>query len=309
LALLPLFRPKKIILFALFLFSLFWSAMVVSWHYPFSRTLQRRLQPSLLDFVHPPFPQAEKASPPVLSAKNYLLLDVATNTSLLELNSREKIYPASITKLATALTALNIYPLDEIVVVPEVYDEGKVMDLAIGEKLTVRSLVSALLVYSANDAAYNLAAHHPDGVSGFINQMNLLVKKYRLENTHFVNFDGIHHPDHYSSVYDLAQIGRLAIKNSIVRDIVKSQKIVVTDIDNLYRHELTSTNELLGVIPEVQGLKTGYTLEAGGCFIGLLNFADHEVISVVAQSPDRFTDTRALIDWARQHLYWTSFQP
>jgi D-alanyl-D-alanine carboxypeptidase len=276
----------------------------------FPKSLSQTSTSTLLDnYQHPLIPKAVTNKKPELTAEDYILIDNTTNTILLSQNPNNRIYPASITKLATALTALNIYPLDELVTVKDAYKNGQVMDLVPGETLTVKSLVSALLVHSANDSAYNLAAHHQNGVSGFVKEMNLLISKYGLKNTHFVNFDGLQDPDHYSTVYDLAQLGRIAIKNSVIRETVKNKNIVVTDVTGKIVHNLGSTNELLGVAPEIEGLKTGWTPDAGGCFIALINLHGHEMISVVAQSTDRFADTVKIIDWAKQNVTWSAYQP
>lgn len=261
----------------------------------------------LTQYQHPLVPSVLKTSPPSLVAQSYILVDVATNEVLLSKNSSARIYPASLTKLATALTALNIYPLDEVVSVGSTYSEGKIMDLKKGENITIQSLVSALLVYSANDSAYNLASHHRDGTAGFVTEMNLIAQKYNLKNTNFINYDGIHSPSHYSTAYDLSQLGRLAIKNPVIRDTVKNKKLIVTDITGQISHQLDSTNELLGVIPEIQGLKTGWTPEAGGCFISLINIDGHEIIGVVAQSEQRFEDTQKLIYWAKENIGWLPY--
>jgi len=87
------------------------------------------------------------------------------------------------------------------------------------------------------------------------------------------------------------------------------QNITVEDVDHTIKHELTSTDELLDSIPEIEGLKTGWTPEAGGCFIGLINLNGHYLISVVAQSTDRFADTKSLIDWAKNNVFWQTYQP
>jgi len=266
--------------------------------------------PILLDsYQHPPVPHLSADVKPQLFAANYILIDNATNTILLSYNPNSRIYPASITKLATALTALNIYPLDELVSVKDVYDNGQNMDLIPGETLTVKTLVSALLVHSANDAAYNLALHHQNGIVGFVKEMNLVASKNGLRNTHFTNFDGLQDPAHYSTVYDVAQLGRLAIKNPVIRETVKNKNITVTDITGKISHTLESTNELLGVVPEIEGLKTGWTPEAGGCFIALINIGGHELISVVAQSSDRFADTTKIVEWAKAAIFWSPYQP
>jgi D-alanyl-D-alanine carboxypeptidase (penicillin-binding protein 5/6) len=258
-------------------------------------------------YQHPLIPVVKPDKNPEIQAQNYILIDNDTNTVLLSKNPHDKVYPASITKLATALTALNIYPLDEVVTVNQTYTEGQVMDLKVGENITIRSLISALLVHSANDAAFNLANHHPQGIVGFVSQMNSMTQKYGLTGTKFVNFDGIHNSEHYSTVYDLAELSRIAIKNPIIKSTVKNKKITVADVDNKEIRILDSTNELLDIVSEVEGLKTGWTPEAGGCFVGLININGHYLISVVAQSPDRFSDTRKIIDWSKQNISWQPY--
>lgn len=249
-------------------------------------------------------PIVKLVNKPQTTTQNYILVDVTTNKILVSQNANDRIYPASTTKLTTALTALNIYSLDEVITIDEEYSEGQNMGLKIGEKITVKSLVSALLVYSANDAAYTLAKHHPQGFDGFINQMNLLAKKYNLKNTNFTNVDGLQNENHYSSVYDLSQIGRIVIQNNIVKNTVKNTEITVSSVDGSTQHYLTTTDELLKTTPEIEGLKTGWTPEAKGCFVGLINLNGHYLISVVAQSDDRFQDTKNILNWAKQNISW-----
>lgn len=297
--------PDFLILFLIIIINLFWLPTFSYWSiYPKNSFLTKNS--SLLSFNFPDTPIIKLANNPVLNTDTYILIDVTTNKILTSKNINQKIYPASTTKLATAITALNLYPLDEIVTVDQIYEEGKIMELQLGERITVKSLVQALLVYSANDSAYTLAKHYQGGVSGFVFQMNSLMSKYNLNDTHFVNVDGIHNDNHYSTVYDLSQLGRLAIKNPIVRDVVKNQNLTVTDVSGQIKHEITSTNELLGTIPEIIGLKTGWTPEAKGCFIGLISLDGHEIISVVANSDDRFQDTKTLLSWLKQNVYWQS---
>lgn len=292
-----------IIIFLVLILNLIWLPTFSFWRiYPKNNFITQNDQ--LLKFQSPDKPVIKLINPPLLNSDNYILVDVATNKILISKNPDQKIYPASTTKLATAITALNLYPLDEVVTVNQVYQEGKVMDLQLMEKITVRSLVEALLVYSANDSAFTLASHYQQGISGFVPQMNLLMSKYGLINTNFVNVDGIHDQNHYSTVYDLSQLGRLAIQNPIVREVVKNKELTVTDITGEIKHQIVSTNELLGIVPEIIGLKTGWTPEAKGCFIGLIDINGHQVISVVAQSDDRFQDTKTLIDWLKQNISW-----
>jgi len=263
---------------------------------------------NIFAFKHPPQPVVIVKNKPQLSTSYYILLDNDTNQIIISRNERARIYPASTTKLDTAITALNIYPLEEVVTIPSDYIDGKIMELKTGEKVTIKTLVAGLLIYSANDAAFNLANHYPQGISGFVNQMNNLVSKYGLKNTHFVNFDGLHNLDHYSTPYDLAQLGRLASQNPTLRQYVKTKSMDLSDIYDQNFYHVTTTNELLEVVPEVEGLKTGWTPEASGSFIGLLNINGHYLISVVAQSEDRFNDTKILLDWAKNNLTWRTYQ-
>lgn len=262
----------------------------------------------IFSFKHPPQPVITNLNKPQLSTNYYILIDNDTNQILASGNEHSRIYPASTTKLATALTALNIYPLEEVITISEDYIDGKVMELKAGDKVTIKTLVAGLLIDSANDAAFNLANHYPQGISGFVDQMNALVQKYGLKDTHFVNFDGLHDENHYSTPYDLAQLARLAIQNSTLRHFVKIKSMDLGDIYGQKIYKVFSTNELLGVVPEVEGLKTGWTPEASGCFIGLLNINGHSLISVVAQSEDRFNDTKILLNWAKENLSWRMYQ-
>lgn len=254
----------------------------------------------ILDKIKPNITISQNPKPENIDGECYLLLVADTNQILLEKNPDLKIYPASTTKLVTALTALNIYPKDEIITVENAYSEGKNMSLSPGEQLTVDSLVKALIVYSANDAAYVLGNHHPKGMAGFIDSMNNLVGRYSLTHTHLMNADGVDNQNHYSSCYDLSQIARLAIKYPPIVNAAQSSEITVTDISGKIIHKLETTNELLGKLPEISGLKTGWTPQALGSFIGLINYRNLQFISVVATSHDRFGDTSKLIDWLKK---------
>lgn len=302
---------KKIISFNLFrrrhfyyglIFGIAFCLTFLPISYRYTRTSK------IFSFEHPLQPVIIGKNKPQLSTNYYVLIDNDTNQIIVSQNEHSRVYPASTTKLATALTALNVYPLEEVVTIPQAYSDGKVMELQAEEKVTIKTLVAGLLIYSANDAAYNLANHYPQGVAGFVGQMNNLVAKYGLKDTHFVNFDGLHSPEHYSTPYDLAQLGRLASQNPTLRQYVKTKSMDLSDIYGQTIHHVTSTNELLGVAPEVEGLKTGWTPEASGSFIGLLNINGHYLISVVAQSEDRFNDTKILLDWAKNNLTWRTYQ-
>lgn len=241
-------------------------------------------------------------APDNLKTNIYLLQDVQTGQVLVQSNSSLRAYPASTTKLLTAITALNIYPLDEVVTVTQEYRDGKVMGLKLGERLKISDLISALLIYSANDAAYTLANHHPEGVAGFVKSMNQYAQKLNLTSTHFQNVDGTDDPNHYTTAANLSQIGRLAWQNPVVKATVGKTEITLSDLDHKYTHKLTTTNELLGKTPEIIGLKTGWTPTAGESFVGLIHYDNRDFISVVMQTTDRFGDTLKLLSWLKQSI-------
>lgn len=238
-----------------------------------------------------------------LNSKNYILLDASTNQILVSSNQDERIFPASTTKMATALTALNLYPLDEIVTITSSYTNGKTIGLKIGEKITIRSLIQALLIHSANDAATALANHNPQGYAGFVAAMNALVAKLNLSHTHFVNVDGVDNPDHFSSVYDLAQLARLIVQYPFVLETTRTSSMVISDQSNQIHHQLQTTNELLGKEPEIIGLKTGWTPQAGESFVGLISYHNRLFISVVGNSTSRFADTLVILNWLRAQTF------
>jgi len=256
-------------------------------------------------FEHPQTPVVDEEVAISLGAQSFIVVDVDTNIILAQKKVDLRVYPASTTKLVTAMTALNVFPLDETVKTEE-FLEGKNMGLVNDDELTVRDLVEAILIHSANDAAHNLAKHHSGGVAGFIAEMNKLVKKNGLKNTHFTNFDGIHDQNHYSSAYDLAQIARLALKNKVITESAKiKSKKITSKLGNKYF--LETTNELLGSVAEIEGLKTGWTPEAGGCFIGLIRIGDKLVLSVILNSQDRFADTKTVVDWLKKSVSWQDY--
>ncbi len=260
----------------------------------------------LIDYKHPPQADVKEGKAGEnLQAINYILVEAMTNKVLLARNEFSRIYPASTTKLVTAMTALNLYPLEEVIKINNNYKEGKVMGLVTGEQISVMNLVSGLLIHSANDAALGLASNY--GTEKFMVQMNQLVKRLGLSDSHFENPDGVHNPNHYTTVYDLAQIARQAIKNNTIRQMAKTQNLEVSDLTGKIKHQLISTNELLGKRKEVVGLKTGWTPEAGGCFVAVFKVNGREMLSVVAQSPDRFGDTEKLINWAEENISWVSY--
>ncbi len=246
----------------------------------------------------------ETPLPEGLTAASFLVMDALTGTVAEGKNIHWRLAPASLTKIPAAIIALRKYRLNQVVTVQEEYTVGKIMGLKQGEEIDINGLLHGLLIHSANDAAYTLAGQNEQERQEFVNQMNQLVRDYGLENSHFVNFGGEQDLGHLSSGFDLAHLARLGLKNSIFKDLVQSPEGTIYDQSGRIEHKLETTNELLAELENVKGVKTGWTPQAGECLISLVYLDDHPVVTVVLGSEDRFEDSRKLINWAKQSLFW-----
>jgi D-alanyl-D-alanine carboxypeptidase (penicillin-binding protein 5/6) len=175
---------------------------------------------------------------------------------------------------------------------------GSVVDFEVGEQFRVGDLVRAMLISSGNDAAISLADHYKDGYEGFVHLMNQEAIDLGLKETHFVDVSGLDAPEHYSTAYDLSLLMAKAIQNPLIRKFVAKKTDVVTSLDGMHTHKLVNTNELLGWIPGVIGIKTGTTDMAQECLATLVH-RDRDMIIVVLGSQDRFGDTIKIIDLLR----------
>ena len=235
------------------------------------------------------------SNPPSVSAKHILILDMATRYPLYSKSADARIYPASTTKMITALVAEDYFQLDRIITVSQSYPEGQDIGLLPGEKLTVEQLLYALLVQSANDAAEILAENYPGGRQGFVSAMNSRAQNLHLKNTRFLNPTGLDEEGHYSTALDLARIAIELLRDSRLAKIVSTENAVVSTPES--PHVLTNVNELLGKVEGVLGVKTGFTDLAGESLITLVDRQDRQVLVSILGSEDRFGDTRRLIDW------------
>ncbi len=245
-----------------------------------------------------------------LSAKSFLVVDVDSGAVLLSQNETVSLAPASITKIMTALVSMDYYSKDQLLRVKSEYLVGRNMGLRQGEVLTVFDLYLGLMVHSANDAAFVLADNYPGGVDKFIEAMNQKAADLGFSRTHFSNFDGEEDLDHYATALDIGRLARLVLENELLSTIIEVDKAVVWDIDGVFEHQLETTNKLLGVVPEIRGMKTGWTNQAGECFVSYFQLEDGDkarrLITVILGSNDRFGETRILLDWVKKNVFWTS---
>lgn len=261
--------------------------------------------------------QTEPPNPDSLSCYSAVLIEPESGEILYEKNGDKKIYPASTTKVVTALLALKNLDLDKSITVPQdfPYVDGSSMYLLPGETFTVREYLEALLVHSANDAAYLLGLEMSGGdINKYIDMMNETVAKLGCTNTHFVNPHGLHDDNHYSTARDMARIACDAMKIEEFRRIVKMPGISLHETAQTpEKRSYYSTNRFLWsnskiiykdkYIPIkydiIEGVKTGYTLEAGNCLISSAYKDGVRLICAVykASGFEMYKDSRIILDY------------
>ena len=250
-----------------------------------------------------------KVPAPAVTARGVIVIDADSKAILYEKNPDLKLLPASTAKIMTALIVLENYSLNEVITIEPIDSEPVTMGLQPGEKITVENLLYGLLVGSANDAALALARRFPTGEAGFIAAMNLKAKSLRLRDTQFTNPVGFDNFGQYTTVHDLSLLTAEAIQSAVFKRLVSTISITVTDVDHTVSHELTNLNLLLGQVSGLSGVKTGFTQLAGECLVTLVQRQNHQIITVVLGSSDRFGDTRQLIDWGFANFNWQELSP
>jgi D-alanyl-D-alanine carboxypeptidase len=247
--------------------------------------------------------------PSDLTATGIVIQDIDSGAFLYKLNSEESLSPASTTKLLTALVILDHFKLDDVMTVKNLVTDGQMMGLVLGEKITVENLLYGALIHSGNDAAYTLADNYPGGVDAFVVQMNDKAAKLGLSKSHFTNPIGYDDPAHKMTPHDLSLLAGAAINNPVIAKMVAIPTITISDITHTQFHNLKNVNQLLGKIPGVSGIKTGWTEAAGENLVTLIERNNHRIILVVLRSKDRFGETARLIDWVFANFQWQEYGP
>ncbi len=242
-----------------------------------------------------------------VTAGGVVIEDVDSGVVLYQRNSYEPFAPASTTKILTALVALDAYNLDDVLTIKTLQNNGQTMKLVAGERMSVENLLFGTLIQSGNDAAWALAENYPGGVEAFVGAMNEKAKALHLTQSRFTNPVGFDDPNHTMTPMDLVRLATVALSNKTIAKMVAIPQITISDITHTYFHHLTNVNQLLGKIPGVGGIKTGWTEEAGENLVTLVERAGRRIIIVVLKSQDRFTDTTHLIDWVFTNHRWEAF--
>lgn len=240
-----------------------------------------------------------------LTAQAYLVMDIDSRTILVEKNSQIPLPPASTTKLMTALVALEAYDLNDVLEISSMAaEENDGGGLFPHEQLTVRDLLTGMLISSANDSAYALAENFPGGEETFVTRMNKNSQELNLASTVFRNPAGYDEPPNVSSARDLSVLMLEIINHPAIMERLSLDRAVVYNTNRTIRHFLFTTNELLGRDPRVVAGKTGTTPLAGEVLISLAEQAGRRLLIVTMGSQDRYADTVLLLNWLEQNFKW-----
>lgn len=280
-----------ILFFILFLFnpgnSLYVRLFSTIKKFPETKTQQKAIS----------IPVVNKYVVPKVSAGAVYIIDLQSGTPLYTKKEHIRFLPASTTKIITALAAYDKFKLNSVLTVKRVINEGQVVGFVQGEKITFENVLYGLLVHSGNDAAYVIADNYPGGYDQFIIDMNKKAKSLFMNNSRFENPAGLDAVGQYVTAFDLSLAGRKLLQNEELAKIVSTKSITISDTTFAHFHPLNNVNKLLGEIPGIGGLKTGYTIEAKENLVTFYTHNKHEYMIVILKSEDRFEDTRAVVQW------------
>ena len=242
---------------------------------------------------------AAPAAPPATSAAAVVVMEQSSGRVLHSSNMNAELYPASTTKIMTALLTLENMELDDKITLPQNYvNVGETsLGLKPGARQTVEELLMAMMLRSANDAAQALAIGVAGSVEAFADMMNAKAAELGMKHSHFVNPHGLHNSKHYSSAYDLAIVARAALEHEEFRRIINTDSFTVKKVNGEEDFRVGNRNGLLPRYQYADGVKTGYTRQAGNCFVSSATKDGMQLIAVVLNSSDIYAEAEALLEW------------
>lgn len=283
---------------------LIFHAFLYSPHFSGLPVLKPKLYPSA-SVLTLPVKRLGAGDMPVLGAQAYIVIDPISGEVLTERNPDAVLPPASTTKIMTAMVVLEHMDLTSVITVDKkALSDGSVIHLVPGEKMRVKEMLEGMLIHSGNDAASELAFAYPGGTDAFIAAMNETAKSLHMYHTQYMNPTGLMQDGHVTTVRDLLILSRFAMSNPTFAGIVRIKEMDIASIDGKHVHHIGSTNALLGSIEGVEGIKTGWTEEAGECLVTQVTRQGHTVLIALLHSPDRFGETVELINWVFGSYHW-----
>lgn len=250
-----------------------------------------------------PYPYIQHINSPEVTANAAIIVDRNSQVILFSKNPQLRFSMASTTKIMTAITGLDYYKLDDVLTIKKSRVEGSGLGLIPGEQYTFESLLYAMMLPSANDAAQAIADNYPGGAGAFVERMNNKAATLHLTNTHFADPSGLDDDGDYTTVVDLARLASHAISNPTFVEITSTKYKNIANVSNTRQFQLLNLNKLLGT-QGVTGIKTGTTEGAGEVLVTSTVKNNHTYIIVVMQSTNRFADTAALMNFIDQNVQY-----
>jgi len=238
----------------------------------------------------------------VAPAHGILLKELNSGRVLYEHDAGKRMSPASLTKIMSALVILERGQLDDLVTIsPNAARAHKThLRLKTGQVFRLEDLLKAMLIMSANDACLAAVEHVGGDEAQFVTFMNAKAAALGLADTHFNNGCGFDNPDHYSTAEDLAALSVIALDQPIFRQLVREERAIITPVNGHHAYVLHNTNRLLGRIPGVEGIKTGFTSKAGRCLIAKVSQNGSDLLLVILNSKRRWNTATNLITYGLQ---------
>lgn len=254
-----------------------------------------------------PFDRTTSASveKPIMTADAIVSYDLTTDQFLYQYNSKKKLPIASLTKIMTAVVALENEPIDKEFTVSQTASEigENAMGLAEGEKYTLRELLYGLILRSGNDAAEVIAEGSQFGRANFVYLMNKKAEDLGLTNTYFTNPSGLEGDgNQYSTAEDLLVVTRYAMSHPEFAKVSETYDYYLPADSDHKELQLYNQTNLLTTYPGVKGVKTGFTDEAGMCLVTYLDYEGHKIIAVLLNSENRREEMKSLLDYSLESL-------
>lgn len=243
------------------------------------------------------------AEAPAVQAQSAIVIEASTGRVIYEKDADAVRSPASMTKMMTCLLALDLLGRhQDVVISPNAYaTEDCPLEFAEGDVFAADELIRGMMLVSDNGAAVALAEAAAGSVPVFVEKMNAEAKALGMADTHFVNPNGLTNPAHHSTARDMAKLARHAMTRKDFRSIVNIEKAPIRwELPKNKVKMVENSNELLGHYDGMTGIKTGWTMDAGGCLAASARRNGLELIAIVMKAPDpkiRFDDARKLLDY------------
>jgi D-alanyl-D-alanine carboxypeptidase len=258
-----------------------------------------------LAWVPAPVLRDRAQAAPQVSATAAVVIDEASQAVLYDKDAHAALPPASLTKIATLIVALersgDLDAWVETDVDSSIMRGSTVMGLLPGDRFSLRDLLYGLMLPSGNDAALAIGRHVSGSDAAFVGEMNALLKRFGLSDSNFANPHGLGSGNHIASAYDLAMLARYGMSLPAFREIVKAPRWNAAGSRNI---SYANINSFLFNYPGADGVKTGYTRRAGPTLVASATRNGHRLYAVVLNAPSRDSDASRLLSWAFANHVW-----